>query len=523
MVAHLVKLKLTLLSNSLRRSKWQLVGVIIGGLYGLGVMTGVVAGLVALSFADPALARTIVVLAGSAVVLGWMVIPLVAGGVDMTLDPARFVTFSVPMNKLLAGLMLSGLVGIPGFITLLASVATTATWWQYPLSLVAALVCALLAVFTCIVLSRLVTSATTTLASSRRFKDVSGIVAFIPLVLLGPIIGSVATGLENAQAFLPALAETMSWTPLGAAWSVPGDLALGSYGAAGVKFLIAAGTLAVLTWLWKVSMAKALVTPAHSAVPRKSAGNLGFFARFPGTPTGAVAARALTYWVRDPRYGASLILVPVLPVLLIFVGGQNGDFGLLSFLGPITAVLLAWSISADISYDNTAFWAHLSTGVSGMADRTGRVLACAVFAVPVSLLFAVLPLWFNGSWQLLPAMLGLTLGVLMTGLGLSSIVSARYTYNVPAPGDSPFKTPPGSGVRTIVVQGLGWLVLAVLIAPELVLTMIAFFTGEALFGWLALATGLVLGAVFLVLGLRIGGRWYDRRAPELLLAVSQNK
>ncbi|GAB3525822.1 transporter [Arthrobacter monumenti] len=523
MVADLVRLKLALLANSLRRSKWQLVGVIIGGLYGLSLLTGVVAGLVALSFAEPELTRTVVVLAGSAVVLGWMLIPLVAGGVDMTLDPARFVTFAIPLHKLLAGLMLASLVGVPGIVTLIAALATTASWWKYPLPLVAAPVCALLAVFTCIVLSRLVTSATATLASSRRFKDVSGIVAFIPLVLLGPIIGSVATGIENARAFLPALAETMSWTPLGAAWSVPADLALGFYGAAAGKFLIAAGTLALLVWIWKISLARALVTPVHSAVARKSAGNLGFFARFPGTPTGAVAARSLTYWVRDPRYGASLIMVPVLPVLLIFAGSQSGDFGLLSFLGPFAAVLLVWSISADVSYDNTAFWMHVSSGVSGIADRTGRVLACAAFALPVSLLFVVLPLWLNDSWNLLPAMLGLTLGVLLTGLGLASVVSARYTYNVPAPGDSPFKTPPGSGVRTILVQFVGWLTLAVLIAPELVLALISIATGAMLFGWLALGAGLVLGAVFLVLGIRIGGRWFDRRTPELLLAVSHNK
>ncbi|WP_026818044.1 hypothetical protein [Arthrobacter castelli] len=520
MVAHLVRLKVQLLFNSLRRSTWQLVGVIIGGLYGLGVMTGVVAGLVALSFADVELARTVVVLGGSALFLGWMVIPLVAGGVDMTLDPARFVTFAVPMNKLLAGMMLAGLVGVPGFITLLAALATVGTWWQRPVSLVAALVCAVIAVFTCIVLSRLVTSATTSLASSRRFKDVSGIIAFIPLILLGPIMGTVATGLENAQSFLPELAAALSWTPLGAVWSVPADLALGSYGSAALKFLIAAATLALLAWLWKLALASALVTPAHSAVTRKQAGDLGFFARFPANPTGAVAARALTYWIRDPRYGASLIMVPVLPVLLLFIGD---GLGALNYLGPITAVLLAWSISADVSYDNTAFWTHLTTGVSGWADRAGRVLACLVFALPVSLLFVVVPLWINADWALLPPILGLTVGALFTGLGLSSVISARYTYAVPPPGESPFKTPPGSGARTVVVQLVGWLVMAALIIPELVLALIAILGDRELFGWLTLACGLVLGVALLLLGVRLGGKWYDKRAPELLLAVTRNQ
>ncbi len=52
MVADLLRLKLTLLRNSLRRSPWQLVGLIIGGLYGLGVLTIAVIGLLALSAAE---------------------------------------------------------------------------------------------------------------------------------------------------------------------------------------------------------------------------------------------------------------------------------------------------------------------------------------------------------------------------------------------------------------------------------------------------------------------------------------
>ncbi len=46
--------------------------------------------------------------------LGWVVLPLAAFGVDATLDPARFVTFPIPRRQLLVGLGLSGLVGIPG-------------------------------------------------------------------------------------------------------------------------------------------------------------------------------------------------------------------------------------------------------------------------------------------------------------------------------------------------------------------------------------------------------------------------
>ncbi|MFD1214241.1 transporter [Arthrobacter sp. GCM10027362] len=523
MVAHLVRLKLTLLRNGFRRSPWQLVGVVLGGLYALGLLALLITGLFFLSYTDPATARTAVILGGAAAFLGWALIPLVALGVDMTLDPARFVTFAVPMPQLLAGLAVGGVLGIPGIITLLAALGQAAAWWQHPAAMLAAVPCAVLAVLTAVVLSRLTTSATTALASSRRFRDAAGVLAIVPLVLLGPITIGVTEGLRSSQDFLPVLADTLSWTPLGSIWAVPGDLAVGAWGAAAAKLAISMLALAVLAWLWKLSLARALVTPVHHGVASRSAGNLGLFARFPATPAGAVAARALTYWLKDPRYGASLIAVPLIPVAMFFGLSQAGDLTAMLWMGPLVAFLLAFSISADVSYDNTAFAMHLAAGVSGLADRAGRAAACAVFAVPLTVLATVLPVALMGQWQLLPAVLGLSLGTLLSGLGLSSVVSARYTYNVPLPGESPFKTPPGSAVRMMVVQGLGMVALLLLVLPEGLLALALVLTGRPLWGWLALAAGLVLGSALLVAGIRLGGVWYDRRGPELLQAVSLNK
>ncbi|GAB3532446.1 hypothetical protein GCM10027403_04740 [Arthrobacter tecti] len=523
MVAHLIRLKLTLLRNSLKRSTWQLIGVILGSLYGLGLLGLVVAGLIALGSADQELVRTVVVIGGSVTVLGWLVIPLVAAGVDMTLDPARFVTFAVPMRQLIAGLTIGAVVGIPGVVTLIASLTLVATWIRFPLAALAAAVCAVGAVLLCIVGSRLVTTAGTALASSRKFKDLSSTVAIIPLILLGPIIAGITAGFQSSPGFAGQLADVLAWTPLGVFWAVPADIAAGNVPLALGRFVIGVLTIAVLGWLWQKSLSHALVTPAFNSVSRKGAGNLGLFARFPATPTGAVAARALIYWMRDPRYAASVVIVPLLPIILWFINRESGDLTLLTYVGPLTAFLLAWSISADISYDNTAFWTHLSTGVSGKADRAGRVLALGVFALPVTIVFTVVPLWLNGSLQDLPMMLGLSMGALLTGAGLSSVISARYTYNVPLPGESAFKTPPGTSFSMFTIQMLGWMVLLLLLLPEIALTIAYVVSGHAVYGWLTLAAGLLLGTTALILGIRIGGKWYDRRGPELLQAVSVNK
>jgi ABC-2 type transport system permease protein len=117
----------------------------------------------------------------------------------------------------------------------------------------------------------------------------------------------------------------------------------------------------------------------------------------------------------------------------------------------------------------------------------------------------------------------MSVGVLLTGLGLSSVVSARYTIAVPLPGDSPFKKPPGNVGQTLAVQFGGMGVLLVLVLPEAGLALAQVLTGDPLFGWINLALGPVLGTALFIVGVRLGGRWLDARGPELLAQVTVNR
>lgn len=523
MVAHLLRLKLTLLRNGLRRSPLQLLGLAIGGLYALGTVGMCVAALLFLRQQDPMLAQTVVVLGGSAALLGWGIVPVVAATADMTLDPARFTTSAIPMPQLLAGLAVGGLIGIPGLATALVALATVGTWWRGFIPAAGALVGAVLAVLSCVVLSKVVTTATASLAASRRFKDASALAFMVPLILMGPIVAAIAQGIADSRDFLTELARVLSWTPLGAAWSLGGDLAAGRPVDAALKLLIGVVTLAGMTWCWKLLLERALVTPSYAGSNRRTGGRMGLFGLFPASPTGAIAARSLTYWFRDPRYSGSLVAIPLLPVVLAFQGSQTGNFGIIMIVGPLTAFLLAWSISADVSYDNTAFALHLAAGVRGLHDRLGRALACLTFALPTVLILAVGPFFLTGDWEWLPAILGLSLGVLLSGLGLASVVSARYTAAVPLPGDSPFKKPPGNVGQTLAVQFCGMGILLVLTIPEAALVIAQSVTGDPAFGWANLAVGPLLGIALFVAGVRVGGRWLDARGPELLAQLTVNR
>lgn len=523
MVATLVKLRFLLLFNQLKKSPWQIVATVLGALYGLFLLGVAVVGLVALSFAALDLARTIIVLAGAVTVLGWMLVPLLTSGIDQTVDPARLATFPIPLDRLLLALAVSGVLGVPGIVTLIASLATAITWWQYPAAAVVAVPCAIIGTLTAVVGSRMLAALVSRIGSGRRAREARGILVFIPLVLAGPIIFGLTEALRDVSDVLPTVANIVGWTPFGAIWAVPADVAIGNWTRAGLELLIGLATLTVFVLLWRWGLGRALERPAQAASVKAGTRGSGFFGVFPGTPAGAVAARALTYWMRDPRYAQSLVTVPIVPLLFFFYGGLNGNLGVLVWIGPVIAVLLSMSIYTDVSYDNTAFALHLQTGVRGRADRIGRVVALAVFAVPVSLLLVVASVWVSATWALLPGLLGITVGVLLSGLAVSSVISGRFTFAVPAPGDSPFKARPGGGMSLMLSTFGSWTILGILVLPEFILALVGWGLGEPLLGWLSLLVGLVLGAVLLVVGIRVGGRILDRRGPELLAQLQRQK
>lgn len=522
MVAALVRLRLIVLRNSLRRSVGQLIALIIAALYGLFLLGLIILGLFALNLAPVDLARTIVVLGGSVVTLGWVVLPLFFS-IEQTLDAPHLAVYPIPLNKLLLGLLISGVVAIPGAITMVASVFTAASWLRMPGVAVIALLCGILGALLCIMLSRAVTSAAAGLAGGRRFREAAGILVIIPLILLGPIIAGVSSSLQHASDMLPSLAEAMSWTPLGALWAIPSQVALGDPLGALWRLLIGLATIALVFLVWRWGLTRALVTPVHSNARVRAQGKLGWFGRLPATAAGAVAARCLTYWFRDPRYLRQLAVVPIMPVLFGFYATLTHVPALLLAGGPFVGFLLGVTLIADVSFDSTAFVLHMSKSVPGRADRWGRASAVLVFGVPAVIAVTVILAAIANSWLPVPALLGLSLGMLLSGLGVCSVSSAIVVFPAPAPGDNPFKTRPGANTALLGSTFVTWGILAVINAPEIVLLIVSVITGSVLWGWIGLVVGLVLGPIVLAIGVRVGGGLLDRKAPELLARLQKDK
>jgi ABC-2 type transport system permease protein len=515
MVAHLVRLKLSLLRNGLRRSVPQLVGMVLAALYALGVVGLAVAGLVALrSTSDVGLARSVVVVLGSAVTLGWLVVPVLLGGVDQTLDPVRFATFAVPRRQLLAGLLAAALVGIPGVVVSVLALTTTITWSRSPQAVAVAVVAAVVGVLTCVTLSRVSTSGLSALGQSRRGREMASAAGGLLFVAAG--LGS---GWISEQASRPDLmgsaASVLGWTPFGLAWAAPADVAAGALGTGLVRVALAVLVLGLLLRLWDALLRRALENPR--SVSARTGGRdvgAGWFARLPGTPTGAVAARSVTYWRRDARYVVAIGMMPLLPLVLL-VPAAGGNQTWLLGMALLAGYLLGWGMHNDLAYDGTAFWLHVSTGAPGRADRLGRLAPTAVLGAVLVPGYAVLSSAVTGQWSMLPADLGAGAALLLSGFGVASVLSALKPYPVPAAGDSPFSSPPGAMGVTLLVQLVAGIAVTLLSAPVLGLWLVA-LGGAVWAGWAALVLALVLGPAYVLVGVRSGAGVYDRRAPDLL-------
>jgi ABC-2 type transport system permease protein len=531
-VAQLVRLKLTLLANTFRRSVWQTIGIVVGSVYALVIVGLVVVGAIAGGTADAVVTGQVVTIVGAVVVLAWWLVPIFLYGVDATLDPHRFATYGIPRGRLLLGLAVAGLVSVPGIATVLAAAGAAFAWWRSPLVVLAALVGAVLAVALCVVGSRAITTALAPLLESRRSREVLTIAAFVPVMLIGPAISWLGQrtgneirvdggGLRAAAADGAALA---GWTPFGAPWAFVSAVHDGDWLGALGRLAVALVALALLAKLWDAMLARSLERPSEGGGAQGArAKGLGFFDRVPATPVGAVAARTATYWLRDPRYSSSIVVVPLLPVILFFAyrgGGAAADLsGLLLTLAPLTAWILGFAISNDIGYDHTAFALHVATGTTGRADRWGRVVPVLVGGVPLVTFYAVLSAALSDSWGLLPPILGLTLGTIATACGVSSATSARWLYPVPKPGESPWKQPQGATGATMLAQAVNMGITLVVSIPALALTALAVFLPSPVLGWVTLVVAPAIGVVVLLLGVRWGAAMYDRRSPELLQRV----
>ena len=521
MAAQFLGLKLRLLANLFRRSPWQAVGIAVALLYGLAVAVGLVIVLVSLRFVGDVVAvRDGLVVVGSIVVLGFFLVPLVFG-IDDSMDPRKFATMGIPTRRLSTGLALASLVGVPALVLALVLLGTVVTWSRGVVEMLLAIVAAALLLATCLLASRVSTSIAAFLLSTRRSREFTGIIGVLFLVMVAPVVLLILNldwqlyGLD----LLGGLSAILGWTPLGAAWAVPGDAATGAWGTAFLKLLIAGATVYLLWLAWEALVARMLVTPGREA-PARQYGGLGWFDRMTHTPIGVIAARSLTYWSRDSRYWMSMVMIPVIPVLVIlplsFAGVPLTYLALLPV--PLMCIFLGWTMHNDVAYDHTAIWLHVASGTRGFADRIGRLVPTLFVGIPLIGIGSAISVSFFGDWTVLPSVLGVSTSILLTGLGFSSYTSVRFPYPSAKPGDSPFTQPQSTDTAAAMIQSLTFTGSILLSLPSICFAVLGIF-GDPIWHLPALFSGVGVGLLTLIGGIWLGSRTFERRGPEMLASA----
>ncbi|WP_347344164.1 hypothetical protein [Microbacterium sp.] len=509
MVAHLLRLRLDLLVGALRGDVRHVVRMTLGLILLAAAVVVACWGVLRLRTVPEDVAFAVTVLVGAAVTLGFAGAPLVAGA-DDPLDPRRFAVLGLPPRRLAGSLLLAGVVSVPLVAAIALGGSVALLWIARGAAPVLTVLGVALGVATCLLLARASLAIAALVLRERRSRELTGLFLVALLVVVVPVgvflaslrwQGRVPTQLAEAV-------EVLALTPVGAPWAVSAGT-----GDAG-PLVVAIGTVAGLAVLWAWLVRRLLTTTERPASVRERHG-LGWFAVTPDTPGGAIAARSLVYWLRDPRYLANLSVVPVASIVavvpLVVVGVPLSTAVLV--MAPLLALFLGWIAHNDLAYDSTALWMHVSSAVRGTADRWGRLVPVVLIAVPLLAVAVPVTTWLHGRWAVLPALVGVCVSLFLCGLGLSSVSSVVSPYAVTRPGESPFVQPQRTGGAS--AQGLVLFGAIALSAPVLWWGWLS-LAEPAAFSWITLWLGVGVGLLVCGAGVAIGGRAFDRRGSRLM-------
>ncbi|MBW9093165.1 hypothetical protein JNB62_05675 [Microbacterium jejuense] len=515
MAAHVLRLRLALLFGALRGHAGHVVRVVLGLVILAAATAGACWALLTMRDAAPDAVRTVTVLGGSAVTLGFALAPLI-GALDDPLDPRRFALFGLPRGRLAGILVVAGLISVPILALIAIAVCAAIVWADHGVPVAIGVVSVVLGVLTCSLFARVCGALASLFLRERRSRELSGVFVLVVLVVVVPV-GVFLASLEwrgaVPQQLLRAV-DALALTPFGAAWAIPGALAAGQ--SVWPAVLVAVATIVALGLLWLWAVRRLLTTTERPGTGRERAG-LGWFGVAPGTPGGAIAARSLVYWFGDRRYVVNALVIPVAAAITtvpLLVAGVPPEIVALVPV-PFAALFLGWLPHDDVAYDSTAVWMHISGGVRGVSDRVGRLVPVLLVGVPLLAVAVPVATSLHGRWAILPALTGVCAVLFLSGLGLSSISSVVAPYAVSRPGESPFQQPQRTSAGGAVAQGVVMLGVLVLSAPVVWCGWLA-LQGDTTAATTALWGGLAIGLGVLVVGVVIGSVVFERRGGRLM-------
>ena len=518
-----------------KRSSWQMVGAIISLLMAIGICLASWQGALTLGSwlptagpGDRQRMGAILVLFLVGLTLGVILIQLAFLGQGSNLSPSRFVLYGIPDSQLQVGLYLAGLTGPAGLTGLVCFLALTAIYARMGVgAAIVALIAALLAVLVMLSLSRAVLDLVGTLVISKRTRSGLYLLVTMVIMLLCMLPSLLDSGIMDGIAVdtdsLKSLADTLAWTPLGAAVRLPEDFISGSWWALVGRLCMELATLALCFMIGMLCLRHDRLHAGASAERSVAPKGLGMLGRSRDA-VDAMAARLLIYLRQDPR---RLVSYPLLLVVVILYAVIFRQMPMMLWLGPVVG---AWVLEVPegnaLAYDGLALRMEIAAGVKGREDRLSRVRSHLSVAMPCILLLGLVTLALSGAMKggrdlvISLNMLAVTVGLLLSGLGVAQVFSALLIYPVPSM-DQPFASPQGRAVAQGFLPLLQLLASLVIMLPTFLVALLAMTTVGILPLWLPMPVALANGLIVLAVGVAIGSRIFDRRQSAILLTLDR--
>jgi ABC-2 type transport system permease protein len=519
------RLKLRLLANAFRLGGARSFSILLGWIF--AAMVGLSGGLVGVAMravhnGDRRTAGVTVFFV--AVAVAAFLAPALFFGVDDAISPDRLAHYPLSRRARVAGLAVASAIGAPALTLalLLAGFVIGTTGRLVDLPLVA--LAAAGEFWFCVIGSRVPATLLARAVNSRRGRDVAAVLgAFVGFS--GFLVQFLARRVNATGETLQHMADVLRWTPFGAFAHAMGDAGRGRIGATLAGLAVGAAGIAVLVWMWSIALDRLLdqtagVGPDDGAVvSRPEPLFAGWLMWLPRTARGAVSARELRAYGRDPRRRVTIISAVVLGIVIPLVNDVAGsaDRSATVLFAAGSSGIVVFATMNQFGVDGRALWFDLLSGVPLRTLLVGKNIATVILAAPVVAVAAVVLAGVTHGWAYVPAAVVVGTAVVCVGLGVANIVSVLAPIPVPE-GPNPFATKDNgrgciSGLLLFAAMG----VLITLVAPMAVLLVI--FRDHALACLVIGLATIPYGVALWWGGLTLADRRLRGREPELLALV----
>lgn len=460
--------------------------------------------------------------------VGWMLTPLVAFGVDETVDPQRFALLPLRPQTLQVGLLVTSLIGylpLANIIVLLGvAVALSVPWSLLPV----ALACMVVQLLLCVVLSRAASTSMSALMSSRRGRDLGmavGLGVFVLYMLFVVFVNNpTASSSANGNAIrggVLGVAEILQWTPPGALATLPALVDAGQWGRAALAAVIALAGLGLAWWWWAVALRRNLTTVPSStegSAPSHGAEGTAVAVGVIGTMKVVAGRDRLLAW-RDPMRRMPWLMVIILTIAwpFVVVRGSGAIFAV-----ALGALLCGAQAGNQYGVEGSGLWLHLQTVTDRMRAR-GEVLGHALVAIVPGVLIVLVGIAVQAiahdDLAQVPAAVGVCLAALLGAVAVSCYMSAAMPYAQPQSRKSMFASSvPGQKGRTAAAS-FGFLLGGIVVALPAVICLVLSLLVAPVWGWVSLVVGPLVGVLALLISVRLTADKFLVSAPEIFEIV----